>query len=429
MLAALITTLLSLPAPDTWDQVAQHYRRGSFGEKISYHAAGANTDRSSTVVLRVSHEGPNAPVIRLDLGNLIIWADNTRLVASHAGNPKAYFEQTLTGGLTADALQSTLPPLVMPQLGWAVSKDAPAEGWWNCMGVGQVHVGESRTEGAVIPLDVTDVRGPAHVDALTVRRDATGLALDTLTLTYPGEPATTLEVRADGLQSSELGGSSTWGVDTAGRTRVERLTDLKPIPGEVTVGESSPPLSLFTGQVVGWSFADAVRQLRALNPQPPGPAWIVLLVEAPEAAPAHAGVVAQAARGLDALVREFSIQRMQGVRNAPRLEGHEVAVLELGEVNAQRVAELAKARTPGTDSLGERLVSTAGRDAFHRVAPGAAAAIIVLDEQQRVAGVVRLDGRMVDAETISQEVRRTISTREEPENKPPAQDSAGDGGH
>jgi hypothetical protein len=140
-------------------------------------------------------------------------------------------------------------------------------------------------------------------------------------------------------------------------------------------------------------------------------------------------VLAQAVRGLDGLVREFSIQRMQGIRNSPRLEAHEVAVLELGEVSAQRVAELSRLQTVGADSMGERLFSTTGRAVFRRIAPQAVAAILVLDEHQRIAGVVRLDGRMVDADTISGEVRRIISTRAaEPENKAPAQDSAGDGG-
>lgn len=424
-------------ADDPWPGVAAHYRSGVLGEKVTYRAVNANaSERSSTVILRISHAGPAAPVLRLDLGNLIIHADRERITAAHAGNPAAYFEQTLTDGLTTRVLEETLPTIVMPQLGWAIDRGPHEDAWWDVLGVGraQLVVDEDAGLNSRV-LRIMDQNGRARLESIVLRQAGQNLALSTMKVAFGaeggsgggGDAGTTLELTAVDLAPADIGDVSSWAISTEKRTRVERLADLRPIPGDVGVGDACPAMGLITKSIEGWSFADAVTRLTTQNPQPSGPAWIALLVRVPDGPPPP--VLAQAVRGLDGLVREFSIQRMQGIRNSPRLEAHEVAVLELGEVNAQRVAELSRLETVGADSMSERLFSTTGRAVFRRIAPEAVAAILVLDEHQRIAGVVRLDGRMVDADTIAGEVRRIISTpAAEPENKPPAQDSAGGGG-
>ncbi|HEX2839476.1 MAG TPA: hypothetical protein VHN77_15270 [Phycisphaerales bacterium] len=417
-------------ADDPWPGVAAHYQSGVLGEKVTYRAVNANaSERSSTVILRVSHEGPSAPVVRLDLGNLIIHADSTRIIAAHAGNPAAYFERTLTEGLTTRVLEETLPSIVMPQLGWAIGRGPHEDAWWDILGVGRAQLVVDEDPGLDSGvLRIMDQRGQARLESVVLRDVGPNLALASVKVAFgAGEAGTTLELTAVDLAPADVGDVASWSISTENRTRVERLADLRPIPGDVAVGDACPAMGLITQSIEGWSFADAVGRLTGQNPQPSGPAWIAFLVRVPDGPPPP--VLAQAVRGLDGLVREFSIQRMQGIRNSPRLEAHEVAVLELGEVSAQRVAELSRLQTVGADSMGERLFSTTGRAVFRRIAPQAAAAILVLDEHQRIAGVVRLDGRMVDADTIAGEVRRIISTRAaEPENKAPAQDSAGDGG-
>ncbi len=436
MLALAASVSIALVSSDLWQLVASHYRRDTVAEKVSYRAQGAGVDRTSTVVLRVSHDGPNAPVVRVDMGNLILWADSTRLVAVHAGNTKSYFEHTLSAGLTTDVIAETFPPLVMPQLGWAISTDEPHDSWWPLMGVGAVRVGpmESTPDLAdTLSMPLASSRGSATVDALSLRRVRSTRALAALKLTYAGEQATTLELTAQDMAPTDIGAPASWAIPTAGRARVERLADLRPIPGEVGIGEACPPLSLMTGNVEGWSFADATSRLRSMNPQPSGPTWIAFLIRLPDQTPEQQPATEQAARALDSLTREFSIQRMQGLHNSPRLEAHQAIVLELGQVNQQRVAELSKAVIAGTESLGEQLFISSGLATFHRFAPGSAAAILVLDEHQRIAGLVRLDGRMVDASTIADEVRRIISTRaQDTESSPPGEDGsqgAGDGGH
>jgi hypothetical protein len=414
-LAALLAVVAAsfARADDPWPGVAAHYQHGVIGEKVTYRAVDAGgAERSSTVLLRLDHDQPAAPAIRLDLGNLVVYADRTRIVAAHAGNPGTYLERTVENGLSPRAFEDALPPLVLPQLGWAFSSPH-ADAWWDIFGVGRVQMILDESAGLdANVLKVLQHSGAARLEALSLRPARSNLALASMKVAYP-HGSLTLDLTSEDLAPADIGDASTWVINTDKRTRVESLTDLKPLPGEVAVGDACPPLGLVTSRIEGWSFADAVKRLQGQNPQPPGPAWVALLVRVPSG-PAPA-VVPQAVRGLDGLVREFSIQRMQGLRGSPRLEAHEVLVLELGEVNAQRVAELSREQVAGADSIAERLFSTTGKATFWRIAPEAAAAVIVLDERQRIAGLVRLDGRLVDAGTIAAEVRRIISTVPAPE--------------
>lgn len=426
-----IAALSAVPQPP-WDRVASHYRRETIAERVTFTAKSPASERASTVIMRVSHRGATAPIIRLDLGNLIIWADNTRIVGTHASNPNSYFETTLPAGLSPEAIQDHLPPLIMPQLGWAITTDAPIDDWWPVLGAERVRIapelppaGDNHDE---LALSVVETTGQPRIDSITISQSG---GLRRAMLTYPGAEGSTLQLIAEALPTEESTQPESWAVPTSGRTRVERLSDLRPAPRDVEVGDACPALSLVTQKVEGWSFANAVKHLQSLNPQPSGPVWVALLVRLPSTN--ESAVTLHAARALDTLSREYSIQRMQGLRNSPRVEAHDVIVLELGDVTPQRIAELSKPIIPGTESLAPRLFSTAGVATFHRVAPGAAQAILILDEHQRLAGVVPLDGRLIDAQTIAAEVRRIVSTSEAaPESKPPAPEnsgSAGDGGH
>jgi hypothetical protein len=427
------STQAALPATsEEWAARIMERHRSVISQTVRVDVADGTATRSSTIVVRVAPRGvAGGPCVRLDMGNLIVYADNTRAVAVHAENPDVFVEHRFASGLSALSLRAWLPPVPVPQVEWALEPESPRDSgmMWPLWGLGECErQGEGKFVPALsesapsklapgVPAEQAAQGAQAGLWAITLQCDGVirevvfderGVLRRVRGVSGADVPGVSIE-----CGDIEAGEPATWAIDTSAREMVASLTDLRAKPADVVAGDRVPSLALVTRAMEGFGIVEHFKSVQELAPQPSGPAFAALLLHTPGSS--HERQLSAATRALEGLVREYSNQRMSGLPRAPRLWAKEVFVLELADVTPQRIRTLvgekpaAKPNEGGTPSLAEPLFSTAGSGAFSRIAPGATAAIIVLDDEQRLRGVVRLDQRLIDDGVIRDEVWRLLS--------------------
>lgn len=404
-----------------------HAYRGSvpIAERIEFEVQGAGKPERAQAVLRiVPGDAAVPPSVRLELGHLVIFASGDTLRAVHAKNPTTYADVALPGGLSAAALAAALPPLVLPQVGLALP--SPAH---------HAHA----LDDAMTVLDLTFQPSPADGPRLALATLPTGqarLEFDSTTARLrayefvPRDGSFTLRATVTPLTPEEAAAlpPAVWAIDVAQRQRLvlptaqgtpagavspdaSALALLVPLEPDVRVGDVLPAMGLMSAAWDAQPLPPRLEALAELPPQPPGVVAAVLVMACVQEnglfdAP---GVLAAATRAARRVTKEFELDRLRGVLETPRLLPLMVGVLEVRDVGPQLVPRIAPwLAAQKVDALPVEW-TTIGAETFRRVAPGARAAIVVVDRDLRVLGVVPLDGRGPDERTLASELRAIIA--------------------
>lgn len=365
----------------SWRPLADAYRRVALVElwtvQVGDDASSADSGQFTLRLFSGNADKGLVGVVRLDLGqSLIVSASGDRLRAAHAANPRTYVEQSLPGGLDASSILAAMPALPLPQLCLALDGDAASL--------------RERFRGM-----------HARVDAKSGRFAE---------LRWTGASGETVRARARASIVEADASPSTWMLDAAGRDRVPQWSDLAPLPPAVSVGDRVPAMGLFDDAWAGWEWESSLAEIAAKPPQPSGAACAVMvtaLVGDPLSSD-ELTALRTATRAAGNVERDLEIARLTGKVASPRAMVSLVGVIEVADVGPAIVARVRN-HLAGAGVDAARLKWTSiGRDALHRIVPDAKVAILVIDADRVLRGVVRVDDRLVDVATLEREVREIL---------------------
>jgi hypothetical protein len=303
------------------------YRAGSVADhvRLTIRPAGRATFREDFIVRTAPQSAdPARPAaVLLELGDLRVYASGGTLTAASQRSHVSFFQAQYAApppappdAATPAALAPILPPLCLPQLALAFSAEDPVttsiadftaytpritftsatadeKGGLVAL-TGQSHP----PHGSAAPAPVALV-----IDARTgrLRRFETRLAPDGAGGAGAPEGAsgdTTLLLEFAPL---EPGDPAAWAIDTAGRTRVEILSDLRPQPGDILRGRNVPDFTLADLKSQPWSTAAALAAPAGPGLSPPTHVAILFVRDA-EADPHALPAARRALAGLPAHV-------------------------------------------------------------------------------------------------------------------------------
>lgn len=379
------------------------YRAGPVAERIVMTVRSADgRERSSTVVLRVDVGDATAGRprrVRLDLGRISVFAEDDRLVAVNVQDPLTYFEARLARPVTPDALESVIPPLCLPQLSWAL-EEAQA-------GVARLPVvGAVDWEGAAVVEEARDqfIRATLAPGNIEIRWDDEDDRLRRLDATLGAAGSTRITLLC---RRVEAGDPAAWSINLAGRARVESLSALRPGQPECTPGSRLPGLGLMTTGLDVWSLQEALRESvgqgvasgGAVGTGPVVSMGVLILFR-----PTVEGSEEDARAGWDMV--EEAAARLRSPLNGPKIAVvlKVVGVLELTEVTPDRTLALAaRWSEPPLNPAPQPLWTSTGRAMMDRFIPGAGAAMIIVDQEEKLVAAIPLDGRSDDFKQLREE--------------------------
>lgn len=248
MLAAVIFACVCLravaqaplpPSPEEvpFERTVRAYRTGPVAETVQIHVKDdQGRERRADVLLKVdagaTGQGPLRA--RIELGDLAISLDGSRLLATHRLEKNRYAEFTLAAGPVLQALGSVMPALVLPQLVLADPAARRIDELGLPLGAGVV-----RWEPGVVdrPTGKTLYTGSSGDASLRMLADRTTGRLASLQVVSPSGPIRNLDLT---VRSINPGPVETWQVETDGRKRVDGLIDLMAESDQVRVGERFP---------------------------------------------------------------------------------------------------------------------------------------------------------------------------------------------
>jgi|GEM_PF-5385823 len=413
--------------------VIDAYQRGPVADRVQIRVIPANTngdskgkiasdraggERRATAVVRVDRgdaAGFRPRQLRLELGSLLIHADHSLLLAISRLEPRSCFETELPEGLKPDRLTAVLPPLPLPQIAIALGGDRELTSPVSYVrGVTWSSV-ESRTLGGK-PTYAILGRGRAGDVVLTIDQ-VTGRVrqFSADVLAGGGEGRLRLELACTPL---DAGDPQSWPLNSEGRERVAAIDLLGPRAGDVTIGQRFPTLPILDATLAPFSVSDVFAPAT-----PPGA--LVLVAFRPSADTEEARLILADAKAGIAAIEGLGIKSPRGV--AP-LAIRPIAVLEGDEIAVERLAAWT-ARWDAVDQkyLGQKfgsMLSTSSTGiALDRFGPGLAAALIVIAADQRVLGVVPLDGRADDEGAIRREFIAASGAESDAALRPPSDDA------
>lgn len=392
------------PAPmgveETIARVRSAYRDGPTAERVVVRVT-ARSGRSSGSRVAVRLSGGESPSVRLDLGDLQVFAGEGVIRAAHRAESRLYAEWPLDGPLDLARLSRRLPPILLPQLSIALGNDpslsrpfAPLPSvLWE-----RVEAGNRTGAAGRVTLHGSGpgIRARLTLDVRTGRLWRAVAELD--------EPADVARVE---LHCTPLdpGDPASWRIPTLDRERVEDLTLLRPRPAEINPGDPVGDLRLFDADLARWS------------PPPDARAVVLLAFRRSNGMAGGADTQADVEAGLLALAplaREWN-QTIPG-----GLGCRAVAVYDADAFDRESFAALDALWSPAvslaTDGIraetGYVLWSGGGARWMARFRPGYHSALIVLKPGEGgliLAAAIPLDGRSEDPEGITEELRAALT--------------------
>jgi hypothetical protein len=197
---------------------------------------------------------------------------------------------------------------------------------------------------------------------------------------------------------------------------VPQVSDLKPRPGDVTVGTPVPELNFNDADRKPWNFLGEFAVAPG-EPADSGADFLVLLLvcEAAEAEPGkpppETSILEDAAAGeraVRALKARLDHDRLVHTEKDPAPRAPKLVARTVLIVRKADGQTLAKVRT-GAAQWGDGLLWSVSRaNTIDRFMPGADAAIIVIKPDRTVAGIIPLGGRSASQEAIGAELERVV---------------------
>jgi hypothetical protein len=388
------------------------YRSAPVAERIQLRLRSpGDRDRSSSIVMMVNAGGPeHAGTLRLELGRLLVTARADELLAFNAQDPTTYFRAPLPSGLSLDSIKVHLPRVPLPQLAWALDAQAPDPAHAAPL-AGEIVWEAEPAAGSATEAIYT---GASQAGGVQLVFDPQSWRLVRFSLPVAPAAGSTLEASVTAIEPLP---SSEWLVPTQGREPVASLAALRPKPSDILPGARLPTLGLITAELESVSLSDEMRRSDVPIERP---TFAALILYRPLGDSVHADAAAgvRAAAGAADLLAERSPE----LHKRPRLHTFIVPSLELGSVSRERLQEVNQQwEQPGREAP-PRFFSPHGSAVIDRLAPRVSVALVVIDADQHVLGIVPLDGRSNEEGAIASEIVAQVTEAMKPlpgEDVPP----------
>jgi len=217
-----------------FDQARAYYRGNPAPERIQVRVWSQGQTRSEPIHLRFK----NANSLFLDFGQYRAWSDGKQLWVAHRLDERGYFQSEVQDGGIAAALASSLPPLPLPQIAFAGT--AP---WSEALTpyTSGVRWTETRVESIPGPEQfVVSGHGPRVRSEIAIDAN-TGRVIRMKTELDEGDTRIELDVSILGAEEWP----ENW-PDLSRRERVNELSELRPRPGDLRIGDPLTDLALMT---------------------------------------------------------------------------------------------------------------------------------------------------------------------------------------
>lgn len=409
-------------------EVRDAYRAGPVAERVrvTIHPDGKPAWHDEFVVRLDAGKAKDrsGASLGLEMGDLRVWASAGRVIGAHQRDQKSCFVSEYAGPLTPGALSQALPPIPVPQLAFMTldpEADSPLLGRdltpYTPLIVWEAAAADDSAGAALL-----SIRG--HT-APSITRPTAGkvlLAADLKTgrlirFTADLEQGAQLTLDFEALSPGDPGA---WAIDAEGRARVAHINDLKPRPGDVTVGKAVPDMLLSDIQTKPWNLLTAFSVPRG-EPESSAADFLVLLLvcepreaDAPKdpAPPPVPAALDDAAAG-DLAIRAVTarLDRERLLRTAgdhallpPKVAARTVFIVRKADSRAPAKVKAASAR------WGDGLLWSASRETtIDRFTPGDDTAIIVIRPDRTLAGIIALAGRAAKQNEIESELSAVVS--------------------
>jgi hypothetical protein len=387
----------ALPAPhdvETIDEALARaiaaYQSGPIAEEVVITLSpNVGPDRTSTITLRVDAVPGSPRRLFIDLTRLAIAADDSQIQAQAPHAPHLTFAAPVSVPLTLPQLWNAVPPILLPQLEWALGSDPARLGRAITAILHTSWLPARYSETLSVIFQGESPGGPAAIEFNASGRLAA--------LSIPlGREGPRLMLTVTPLDPE----AGPWTLSAEGRTAVPSIADLRAKPAAVTPGARLPALSFMTRDLDAWSLQEALAQ-----PQPgsPGPAFGLLIFYKADAPTAFAD--AQTGAKAAAEVADILRAAQPDPTRRPRTVAAVIALMGLGDMTRTRLAQ-ADAQWPAPQP--QRLFSPNGPGEMERLAPGSAVALLIIDAEQKLLAAIPLDQRD-DVAAIAEEAVAAIT--------------------
>lgn len=401
------------------DTLRAHYRESPWAEQLVLELTPTNAPSRRTSV-RIACDPasdaanalPSRPAVRLELDSLTIVATPSRLTATNSAAPELAYDIALDATRPLiDQLRELLPALPFPQLHLALEPEG-VDAWGRAM-----HAIAPNVENTAPKITSTDpttgvIEFSSSQPGSEENPPSSELPPASFTVKYLPERGAFIELTARDTFGTAPGtlritckpldppAPDAFTLNIANRQRVDSLARLRPPEPEIKPGMRLPALGLVDDALALWSPQAAFDAQRTPLNTPVRLALVFYNAtdQSDEASPTQADDAFDAlllARGLSDKYRRDSVNsdrtpQPEDPEPLPRVGVVPVAVFDIAAFDPEAVREEAIAwselGTPGA-------FTSAGPTLLKRFNPSGGVAVVVIDDNQIVRGVVPWDGR------------------------------------
>jgi hypothetical protein len=401
------------------DEARAAYRAGPTAEhiRVTIRPDGKHDDFIVRLDPGKASEHTDASVA-MEMGELRVWISRGQIIAAHQRDQKSCFIAEYTGPLTPQAIEQALPPIPIPEV-WLLTTNPDPDSLRASKGVTPYTpviawdsaVAEDAADGGTVTVSGHTVASAPHTSGKVTLTTHSGRLLRFFAeleqgaqLTLDFEPVAPGDPRA-------------WAIDPEGRARVAHISELKPRPGDVVVGNVAPELNLIDADHKPWSLPGEFSVARG-EPATAAPSFLVLLLvsepaeeqgDGPRAETPAADDAAAGERAFTALKVRLEHDRLVHTAGdktelPPRIAGRTVLILR--KIDGQSRAKVQA----GAARWGDRMLWSASRaTTIDRFMPGGDAAMIVIKPDRTVAGIIPLGGRAENQGQIESELEAVVA--------------------
>ena len=387
------------PAGGGFAAVRDAYRT-TIAERITVEVAGASSETGAAGVEWSVVWAEGKPVARIDLGRLQIEISEGVLWAVHRHNPTLAFRAVLDESDPVSTIAEVMPPLPVPQLGWAIAPPGRAP---DCAAL--LPGLPALPAGAMVgddPKTYRAVMANGWVARASRREDVSGGLSSLIFETPEGAPAVTV--------TSVLLPAPLTRLVLEGREPVSSLTDLKAAPADIPIGSTLPTPGLMTRDFEPWSLGETLSAARDAGLAPIF--GVLVLFDASKVDSIE--VAAAANRATSDAVRSLRRRAKFGELDSAVMIVRPVAVLPVDLFLEKPISSALERWRRAAGETSDPVWSSAGPSFVSRLIPGAAAAVVVVDDAQTVLQSIPLDGRQLEEGAIRDEVEAALAARLRP---------------
>lgn len=402
------------------ERLRDAYATAPLAERVSVKVEGADARprQAEFVVRATAREGlmtEGSRRVRLELGPLIVVLDDATLTAIHRQDRLGFVRAEFLRPPTMGDAFAIMPTVPLPYATLLASRIEDPQRDLASWPVPQIDRVQWHTMQRVLPGTLVRLTGTESGRVVEAAVDTATWSLSRYVVTVGVDRPLRIELAFSPAGPGE--GPQDFIVTTEGRQRVASIADLRPTEPTIGVGARIPGVGLMNTEMRPLTLESLLERVDSSRGDsriaPPVAVLVFFEPGADGASPeARAGVAAAEA------LRERLRQRVVETQLPSR--GVAIAAIALLEVDRFSPATIKSwgdrwnaafappESQPQRDSPPALLLSIGERRLLTRLAPGASAAAVLIDRDQRLLASIPLDGRVNDAAAIAAELATAL---------------------